>query len=313
MSLRTFCTAIAALLVAAVSPLTQAQPPAPCAADAIKQFDFWVGTWRGSWTQDGQTKTALNVVSRSHDGCVLTEQFREEQASGLVGTSVSVWNPRSSQWQQTWVDNQASYLAFTGGIDDGVMTLSREAKGIDGKTRRQRMRFTEVTRERFVWLWESRNDDEARWSTQWRIDYTRLDVGSAPEPLAKFEALAGCWVSIAAGREYREHWMRPVGGLMMGMARSIRDGKAHSYEAMRIELDRDQVPVLVAALKGQSETRFRLKLQDAEQIVFENLKHDFPQRVTYRSTANTLDARIEGVKEDKLRGVDFRMKRIACD
>jgi Domain of unknown function (DUF6265) len=296
-----------------LSSVALAQPAPPCTAEAIKQFDFWLGTWRGSWTQDGRTKTAINVISRSHNGCVVTEQFREEQPDGLIGTSVSVWNPRAAQWQQSWVDNQGSYLAFLGGVRDGTMILSREAKRGDGKLQRQRMRFTEVTRERFVWLWESQTEGDEAWKTDWRIEYSRIDVAPAGGPLAKFEALAGCWVSIASNREYREHWMRPAGDLMVGMVRSIRDGKANSYEAMRIELDSDATPVFVATPKGQRETRFRLKQSSAQEIVFENAKNDFPQRIIYRPTTTTLDARIEGSSGEKIKGIDFPLKRVACE
>jgi hypothetical protein len=289
-----------------------AQSQAPCQSETAKQFDFWLGTWRGTWTQDGVTKTALNVVNRSHDGCVVTEQFRAEQPRGLIGTSVSVWNPRTSQWQQTWVDNQGSYLAFTGGLDGTTMTLSREGKTREGKAIRQRMRFIDVTRDRFVWLWERQIDDEKTWSVQWRIEYARVEVATGDEPLAKFETLAGCWVSVRDKREYREHWMRPAGGMMVGMVRQIRDGKANSYEAMHIELDSDGMPVFVAQPKGQAETRFRLKEHTSEQIVFENPKHDFPQRIVYRPTNTTLDARIESEKEGKIRGIDFPLKRVSC-
>ncbi len=291
---------------------TGAQPQPPCQSEAAKQFDFWLGTWRGTWTQDSETKTALNVVNRSHDGCVVTEQFREDQARGLVGTSVSVWNPRTSQWQQTWVDNQGSYLAFTGGLEGATMTLAREVKTKDGKALRERMRFTDVTRDRFVWFWEQQIDEEKTWTVQWRIEYARVEVAPGAEPLAKLEALAGCWASLTDKREYREHWMRPVGGMMVGMVRQIRDGKAISYEAMRIELDGDGTPVFIARPKGQAETRFRLKEQTADRFVFENSKHDFPRRVIYRVTNTTLDASIEGDRNGKSHGIEFALKRTEC-
>lgn len=312
MSLRLFCATLCALLVTSLPPLAGAQSPAACTADESKQFDFWVGHWRGSWVQDGQTKTALNVVTRSHDGCVITEQFREEQLSGLIGTSVSVWNPRNLHWQQTWVDNQGSYLAFIGGIDKAEMTLSREIKRGDGKTLRQRMRFTEVTPNRFVWIWEQQLDDEKSWSVQWRIEYARIEAAPTEGPLAQFHALAGCWASVQKGSEYREQWMQPAGGVMLGIARSIRDGKTISSELKRIERDGDGTPIYIATLKSHRETRARLVKHDAQPYVFESAARDAPTRVIYEITKKSLKTRIHRTSTHKNNHIEYLMNRVDC-
>jgi hypothetical protein len=45
-------------------------------------------------------------------------------------------------------------------------------------------------------------------------------------------------------------------------------------------------------------------------VTFENPAHDFPQRVIYKLTApDKLGARIEGMRNGNLRGVDFPMTR----
>jgi hypothetical protein len=44
------------------------------------------------------------------------------------------------------------------------------------------------------------------------------------------------------------------------------------------------------------------------------LAGDFPQRIMYRALPHgRLAARIEGLRGGTLRGVDFPMKRVACD
>lgn len=133
-------------------------------------------------------------------------------------------------------------------------------------------------------------------------------------PLTKVAFIAGCWAARSSGREYREHWMPPAGGLMMGMVRQLRDGRAVSYESARLELEEDGTPVYIALPKGQSETRFKLKENDATSATFENAAHDFPQRVIYRlKDGSSLHARIEGHRDGKARAVDFPMSRISCD
>jgi len=47
----------------------------------------------------------------------------------------------------------------------------------------------------------------------------------------------------------------------------------------------------------------------ATEAVFENPRHDFPQRVIYSKTDAGLTARIEGTMNGKSRGVDFLYAR----
>ena len=72
--------------------------------------------------------------------------------------------------------------------------------------------------------------------------------------------------------------------------------------------------VFVAHPSRQKTARFpAIRLADGE-VVFENVQHDFPQRVIYRLDGpDTLRARIEGMRNGTLRGVDFPMKRVSCD
>ncbi len=140
-------------------------------------------------------------------------------------------------------------------------------------------------------------------------------AGAAPEsPLTALTWLAGCWFGRSGKMEFREHWMRPAGGMMMGMGRTTADGKVASFEAMRIELDATGTPVFVAKPSGQPEASFKMLKSDADGIVFENPAHDFPQRVRYQlKNDGSLFARIEGTKDGKTRGIDFPMRRASCE
>lgn len=140
-------------------------------------------------------------------------------------------------------------------------------------------------------------------------------AGAAPEsPLAALTWLAGCWFGRSGKMEFREHWMRPASGMMMGMGRTTSDGKVASYEAMRIEIDSSGTPVFVAKPSGQSEASFKLVKNDADGVVFENPAHDFPQRVRYQlKNDGSLFARIEGTQDGKARGIDFPMRRASCE
>ncbi len=133
-------------------------------------------------------------------------------------------------------------------------------------------------------------------------------------PLKDLGWLAGCWSGRTGKIEFREHWMRDTGGMMLGMARNVMDGKAVSHESMRIEADASGTAVYIAKPSGQIEASFKAIKREPNFIVFENAKHDFPQRIRYHfKTDGTLHARIEGLKDGKEAGVDFMMRRAGCE
>ena len=104
----------------------------------------------------------------------------------------------------------------------------------------------------------------------------------------------------------------PAGKMMLGMARTVAGGKTAAFEQMRIE-EVDGRLIFTAVPSGQGEASFTaIELTDSK-VTFENLKHDFPNRVIYRKQPDgSVIARIEGNQEDKVKGVDFPLKRTAC-
>ena len=126
--------------------------------------------------------------------------------------------------------------------------------------------------------------------------------------------LAGCWEMKTNKREINEQWMKPSGGMMLGIGRTVADGKVREYEFTQIREDKDGTIFYVAKPSGQEEGSFKLvKLQNKE-AVFENPEHDFPQRVIYRlQSEGALFARVEGNVKGKNRGIDYPYKRAKCE
>jgi uncharacterized protein DUF6265 len=142
-------------------------------------------------------------------------------------------------------------------------------------------------------------------------------VGAAQEQKFSVSDLAwmgGCWEAKSKGREINEQWMKPAGQTMLGMGRTVAQGRTVEYEFMQIREDKDGAIYYIARPSGQSEASFKLiKLQNRE-AVFENLEHDFPQRVIYRLQSDgSLFARIEGLSRGQPRGIDYPMNRARCD
>jgi hypothetical protein len=132
--------------------------------------------------------------------------------------------------------------------------------------------------------------------------------------IADLAWLAGCWEGNVRGREVNEQWMKPAGGTMLGMARTVSQGKTVEYEYTQIREDKDGAIYYVAKPSGQSEASFKLIKLENREAVFENPTHDFPQRIIYRQqTDGSLIARIEGTMNGKERAVDYPFKRGQCN
>lgn len=163
-----------ALFVAMTAPTCAFQNAPPVIAPE-RQFDFWIGEWsavgkqRASPSAKVWTETkCVNSIRAVLDGNVIEENF---EGGGLKGISHSVYISGERKWKQTWVDNQRSYLDFTGTFADGKMTLFRQFI-VGGKVRRQRMVFHDIEKDRFLWDWEVSQDGK-NWNLMWRLNYSR--------------------------------------------------------------------------------------------------------------------------------------------
>lgn len=105
--------------------------------------------------------------------------------------------------------------------------------------------------------------------------------------------------------------MAPAGGSMLGMSRTVQDGKMREHEYLMIVVAEDGRIVYRAHPSGQSQTDFPLARLGKREVVFENLDHDFPQRIIYRLDASgDLVAAIEGSGEGGPKRIEWRFKRM---
>ncbi len=154
-------------LIAAAALLPPQEPAKLTGSNAL---DFWAGQWTLDSTtplpdkpDQVQKDFGVNTITKELKGNVIHESFK---SAAFSGQSWSVFDPKSQKWHQTWVDDQGGYLTFQGGLsgDEFVLNQIHPAPTM-------RMRFTEIKKTSFVWLWESRTTDG--WALKWRIDYRR--------------------------------------------------------------------------------------------------------------------------------------------
>ena len=124
---------------------------------------------------------------------------------------------------------------------------------------------------------------------------------------------AGCWELTRGNNYIEEQWTTAVGGTLLGMSRTVREGSTSGFEFMRIFVRSDTL-MFAAQPQGQAApAEFNAKSWSAGEAMFENMAHDFPQRVSYRAAgSDSLLARIEGEIEGASRGIDFVYTRKGC-
>lgn len=133
------------------------------------QFDFWIGDWDLTWND---TSKGSNNVTLEMNDFVVYEHFND-RVNNFSGWSWSVYDTVSKKWKQTWVDNQGTYLDFTGEMRDNKMMLERSFTSKKGKLIKQRMIFYNITKNDFDWNWENSVDEGASWKLSWKIHYHR--------------------------------------------------------------------------------------------------------------------------------------------
>ncbi len=130
------------------------------------QFDFWLGEWDVTWGEDGK---GTNRIERILGGKIIQENFVTTEFQGI---SVSAYDLERKLWRQTWVDNNGTYLDFTGTFEGAKMILTRDAI-VKGEACRQRMVWYDIRDDEFEWNWERSDDGGKTWRVLWQIHYRR--------------------------------------------------------------------------------------------------------------------------------------------
>ena len=124
-----------------------------------------------------------------------------------------------------------------------------------------------------------------------------LTVAAAPAPRTNVQTLgwmSGAWAETTQRGWTEERWSPPRGGVMLGTGLSGRGGTARDFEFMRIAAAADGTISFWGSPRGRTAVAFRLVSASANQVLFENPRHDFPTRIAYRRSGDTLVATISG-------------------
>lgn len=126
--------------------------------------------------------------------------------------------------------------------------------------------------------------------------------------------ISGCWETSDEGRTTTERWGKATDNLMVGTSQTVKGTKSVAFEYLRIVSGANGLSYVALPSNAKEPTAFAAIKVTANEVVFENAKHDFPQRIIYRlDKADSLFARIEGKQGEKEMGMDIPMKRVKCE
>lgn len=133
----------------------RAAPPQSfgCPGAEYHQFDFWLGSWD---VTAGGNPAGTNIITQEEQSCLIHEHWTGR--GGSTGQSFNFYDASTRQWNQVWVDNQASSLRVSGTFADDQMKLTGVAPGPDGKPQQQRLTFFKNPDGTVRQLWETSAD-----------------------------------------------------------------------------------------------------------------------------------------------------------
>jgi hypothetical protein len=109
-------------------------------------------------------------------------------------------------------------------------------------------------------------------------------------PAYELRWMSGHWMQAGPGDAWaEEYWTEPRMDVMLGTGLAGKGLEVKSFEFMRI-----QGATFWGSPQGQPAVAFRLVEMEPNFVVFENPKHDYPTRISYRRQGKILIATTSG-------------------
>jgi len=102
------------------------------------------------------------------------------------------------------------------------------------------------------------------------------------------------------------------GGTMLGMSRTSRGDvmREHEFVLLRAAGSGLEYHVIAGA---QPEIVFRAARATGNEVIFENLEHDFPKRIGYRLvSSDSLEAWVDGGPGEREKRISYPYHRVDC-
>lgn len=131
------------------------------------------------------------------------------------------------------------------------------------------------------------------------------------DAMKRLSWLIGSWKASIGGNAAYESWQIDSENRFKGMGFSISGKDTAISEKLLIAATDSGLFYISDVSHNPAPVYFKMTRQDSVTTVWENPKHDFPTRIIYRHpTADSLHARIEGLRKGKESGIDFVFQRV---
>lgn len=130
-----------------------------------------------------------------------------------------------------------------------------------------------------------------------------------PMSIDSLKFMQGSWTAERGTGVSEETWMAPAGKSMLGVSRTIRDGRTSFTEFLMIEENEGKIKLSICQkLGGPAITLNVGKLTETE-VVFEPVDDPNKATITYRLVDKNLHATVAGVREGSPYTLEFVFKR----
>ncbi len=291
-------TALALLAIFGVLSAASAPVAPPAQADGLRALD---GVWiyvedrtEGRASELQQPSMNARVVLRVEDSALVLVRSDGELRLPLDGSATEVTREgRVSRYRGQW--------------KDGAFEYQSEPVRESGDSRGGLIRW--VLRVTTDGLLASVTVDSG-WNSValYRHPGDIALPASAKAKVGDLAWLSGAWVGTRGKSSIEERWGPPLGGAMLAVSRTVsrEKDKMVAFEYLRI-VERGGGLVYVAQPNGAPPTEFVLTELGAKRAVFENPRHDSPQRIVYElSDEGSLSVSIGYAKGGKPQRFEFQ-------
>lgn len=124
--------------------------------------------------------------------------------------------------------------------------------------------------------------------------------------------LLGNWENNSADGNLSETWKKVNDSTFQAKSYFIKEKDTLHFEAITLQQKGEEL-TYSATVQGQNNDKpvsFKLTTSTEKQMVFENPKHDYPQKISYTQiTPDSLVAKISGIQQGKPSSEQFSMKK----
>lgn len=144
------------------------------------------------------------------------------------------------------------------------------------------------------------------------FSFTSCKKTEKTNKIASMDWLVGKWENNSDQGNLSETWEKADSNSYKGQSYFIKAKDTLHFESIHLKSTGENV-LYTSTIKGQNNDKaveYKLTNATAKQLVFENLKQDYPKKIVYRQiTQDSIMATISGVQQGKASTESYPLKR----